>query len=79
MSHSYKKAVYKDNNCKKLDKRLAAKAVRNTLDVLDGSWYKRVYNSYNINDYSSYEVFAEELFDKAHRAKWTTKGWHISK
>ena len=53
MSRSYKRAVLKGDNCKKVDKRLAAKAVRNCNDVPDGSFYKKVYNSYNITDYVS--------------------------
>ena len=52
MSRSYKKyMVIKDSNrCKKTDKRLAAKAVRNSENVPNGNAYKQCYDPYDICD-----------------------------
>ena len=56
MSRSYKKVpITKDNYGGKTGKRFANKAVRRKKDELfKGKDYKKVYNSYDINDYISY-------------------------
>lgn len=55
MSRSYKKnPVVKENLRYKKDmKRQANKAVRNAEDVSSGREYKKVFESWNINDYKS--------------------------
>ena len=56
MSRSYKKnSIIKENSrgSNKLRKRIANKAVRRHKGELnDGAQYKKIYNSYNISDYS---------------------------
>ena len=56
MSRSYKKhSIIKANSrgSNKLRKRIANKAVRRHKGELnDGAQYKKIYNSYNISDYS---------------------------
>lgn len=50
MSRSYKKQPYiKDHN--RGQKKLANRKVRNTPDISNGSYYKRVYQQWNICDY----------------------------
>lgn len=52
MSRSYKKAIIKDENrYKRWHKRQASKKVRRTKHVGNGGNYKRVYPSWDINDY----------------------------
>lgn len=60
MSRSYKKTpVHKSSNCKKDIKRLAAKAVRNCNDVQSGKWYRKLYPSWDINDWVDYTSWDE--------------------
>jgi len=63
MSNSRKKAVFKDgygSPSKVVDKRLAAKAVRNFRGYIpDGAWYKRLYNQWDICDYIFDERWAD--------------------
>ena len=54
MSRSYKKnPVIKTTNCKKFAKRQAAKKVRKADFVNDGGAYKKLGDSWEINDYVS--------------------------
>ena len=54
MSRSYKKnPVMKSTNCKKFAKRQAAKKVRKADFVADGGDFKRIGDSWEINDYVS--------------------------
>lgn len=57
MARSYKRTPsFSDYSPgRRIEKRLASKAVRNAEDVPDGRWYKKLYCSYNICDsFSAY-------------------------
>ncbi len=64
MSRSRKKIpISKDNFGGKKGKRLANHAVRRYKDnIPNGKWYRKIYNSYNINDYICYFPI-EEVID----------------
>jgi hypothetical protein len=69
MSRSYKKTpVFKSTNCKKLQKRRANKLVRKAEIVDDGSFYKRIGDSWDINDYVisgfNHDLSSLDDFDK---------------
>lgn len=62
MSRSYKKTpICKSKHCKRTDKRLASKAVRNCKEVQDGKWYRRLYQSWDINDWIFYFTWGMEM------------------
>ena len=65
MSRSYKKTpVVKDNFGGKTGKRLANKKVRKLKNELfKGGEYKKVYESWDINDYISYYTLEEAIKD----------------
>lgn len=56
MSRSYKKVpIYKSHDGGKRMKRIASKTVRRNWDIpLKGGNYKKLFNSYNLNDYICY-------------------------
>jgi len=65
MSRSYKKTpIVKDNFGGKTGKRYANKKVRKTKDCLfKGGEYKKIFESWNINDYISYYTLEEAIED----------------
>jgi hypothetical protein len=59
MSRSFKKPVFKDTNrFKNFFKRQANKRARKK-ELSDGNFYKKVYNQYNINDFTFKEFNRE--------------------
>lgn len=57
MSRSYRKPYLKDNTKNggaKIAKRTANHKVRKTKELANGKSYKKVYNSWNIHDFSFY-------------------------
>ena len=63
MSRSRKKIpISKDNFGGKIGKKLANHAVRRYKDSIpSGKWYKKIYNSWNINDYITYWTLKEAI------------------
>lgn len=61
MSRSRKKTpvLKEDGKSKKIDKRLANRAVRRTRDLPNGNAYRRVYDQYSICDYESRYTFEQ--------------------
>lgn len=56
MSKSYKQPYIKQKfkNGSKIMKRVASRAVKRYPDVVDGNFYKKVFESWNISDYNFY-------------------------
>ena len=89
MSRSFKKTpINKDHFGGKLGKRRASKAVRRNKDfALSGGEYKKVYDSWDINDYISYysredaikdwydEEAAHRKYQNLHKRYGTLERW----
>ena len=73
MSRSHKKSpIVKDSGSKKWSKRQAAKAVRRYEGIISkGSSYKKLFESWNINDFISYCPWnLEEKKDWENKNEW---------
>ncbi len=81
MSRSYKKAVLKDHGKGTyIDKRFASKAVRRFKgDVSDNGWFKKVFCSWNISDYTVDNRYLKEPKWYMRGAKKKDDGWEIPK
>jgi len=65
MSRSYRYPMIVDgygSPSKKIFKRIAGKKVRKYKDLIDGKFYKKVSNSYDICDYRFDESDSEEIW-----------------